>query len=197
LKTPLRLVGAVLFAAASIWALRLPQPDVLIAADGTSFAVRSNGDRLAFVKTGSDTFAFREWLAADADARGQKDKALGQGVTCDEAGCIGRLADGAVVAITRTIEAFEEDCRRAALVVSSRDAPPDCAARVVDRAVWRNSGAVALRRVGKGWDMTVARPPGYDRPWAPARKTAPASSTSAPPPRDATPNVEDLEPVDQ
>ena len=115
------------------------------------------------VKTGSDTFAFREWLAADADARTPKDKALGEGIRCDEAGCVGRLADGALVAIPKTIEAFEEDCRRAALVVSAREAPPDCAARVVDRHVWQRNGALALRRVGQGLGDLTARPAGYDR----------------------------------
>ena len=77
---------------ASVWAFRTPLPDVLIAADGSSFAIRTAGGRLAMVKNGSDTFAFREWLAADADARSPKDKTLGEGIRCDENGCVGRLA---------------------------------------------------------------------------------------------------------
>src|SRR5262249_18479155 len=132
---------------------------------------------------------------------GPKDKMLGQGITCDQVGCIGRLADGTVVAISRTVEAFEEDCRRAALVVTARGVPPDCAAVVVDRTVWRQGGAVALRHVGKGWIETMSRPPGYDRPWAPARPrpaTGLTTSASAPPqPGDASPNTNDLDPGDQ
>ena len=56
--------------------IRAPQPDVLIAPDGSAVAVRGADGRLAMVKSGSDTFAFREWLAADADARAPKDDTL-------------------------------------------------------------------------------------------------------------------------
>src|SRR5205823_12187002 len=116
LKSPLRLTGAALIGVASLWALRAPQPDVLVAPDGATFAVRTAAGRLAIFRTGSDIFATRDWLAADADPRAVRDKALGEGLACDNAGCVGRLADGSLVAIARTIEAFEEDCRRAALV---------------------------------------------------------------------------------
>jgi competence protein ComEC len=201
LKSPLRLAGAALLVLASLWAARTPQPEVLIAADGASVAVRGADGRLALVKTGSDTFAFREWLAADADARTPKDKALDKGIMCDEAGCIGRLADGSFVAIARSAEAFAEDCRRAALVVSPREPPSGCGAPVIDRKSRQRNGAHALRRNGKTWDTAVARPDGYDRPWARAiTPTADAASPtgSAPrrpqQPRDATPDAEDLEP---
>src|SRR5215467_1770790 len=97
------------------------------------------------IKSGNDVFAFREWLAADADARAPKDDTLGEGIRCDAAGCIGKLRDGSLVAITKTIEAFEEDCRRAVLVVSARAAPSGCAALMIDRDVWRRFWAMALR----------------------------------------------------
>jgi competence protein ComEC len=186
LRTPIRLAGVALMAIAIVWALRTPQPDVLVAPDATAVALRTASGRLSMVKSGSDTFAMREWLAADADPRTIKDKSLEEGIACDPAGCIGRLADGAIIAVSRSIEAFEEDCRRAALVVSPRQAPPGCAARrhipVIDRTVWRQTGSVALRRTQAGFEMIVARPPGYNRPWArllpqPAgtpRPTAPA-----------------------
>jgi competence protein ComEC len=151
------------------------------------------------VKNGSDTFAFHEWLAADADARSPKDKALGQGIRCDEAGCVGRLADGALVAIPKTIEAFEEDCRRAALVASAREAPRDCAAQVADRQAWQRNGALALRHLGKVWETVTARPDGYDRPWArsrPRERDAVTNPRLTPAGRDATPNTEDLDPDD-
>jgi competence protein ComEC len=86
------------------------------------------------------------------------------------------------------------------VVVSARTAPPDCAALVVDRAVWQRGGAITLRHVAGKWEITAARPPGMDRPWArrrPSAEEAPASA--APPrrePRDATPRAEDLEPGD-
>ena len=199
LKTPLRFIGALFIGVAAFLMVRAPQPDVMIAADGSAVAVRGENGRLAMVKSGSDVFAWREWLAADADARNPKDPTLGEGMRCDAHGCIGRLRDGAFVAIPKTIEAFEEDCRRAVLVVSGRDAPPGCATLVIDRQVWRRSGAMALQRRGDGFEITPARPPGYDRPWAraatqasdaPEPRRAPSASAPA---RDATPRDEDLE----
>jgi competence protein ComEC len=201
-KTPLRLIGAFLIGCAVVLMIRAPQPDVLIAPDGSAFAVRVADGRLAVVKSGNDVFALREWLAADADARPPKDSALGEGIRCDQAGCVGRLHDGSLVAVARTLEAFEEDCRRAALVVSPRDAPANCAALVVDRQVWRRSGAMALRKVGERFEITAARPNGYDRPWARggAQGTDPPemlrSTSTNTQPRDAMPRVDDLEPGD-
>lgn len=198
LKSPLRIAGVALLALASVWAVRTPQPDVLVAADGLTFAVRGADGRLSIVRAGSDTFAARQWLAADGDARSHTDESLATGIRCDRAGCVGRLADGSLIALARSIEAFEEDCRRAAVVASPRDAPEHCAALTIDRNVLRRTGAVALRRTADGFTMLAARPPGYDRPWAQARPSATASATSPArtPTPDATPRPEDLEPGD-
>jgi competence protein ComEC len=199
-KTPLRFIGAFLIGSAVILMIRAPQPDVLIAADGSAVALRGENGRLSMIKSASDAFVFREWLAADADARTPKDATLGEGIRCDAAGCIGKLRDGSLVAIAKTIEAFGEDCRRAVLVVSARDAPPGCAALVIDRDVWRRSGAMALRRHGEQFEITATRPPGYDRPWAravAAQAEASEPGRATPPrPRDATPRADDLEPGD-
>jgi competence protein ComEC len=202
LRSPLRVAGVALLAVASVWAMRTPQPDVLIAADGLTFAVRGSDGRLSIVRGGSDTFAARQWLAADADARAHTDESLGAGIRCDQAGCVGRLPDGRLVALARSIEALEEDCRRATVVASPRDAPAHCAALVIDRATLRRSGAVALRRSGEGFAISAVRPQGYDRPWAQARPPVGGTNTPAagtPPSRpspDATPRPEDLEPGD-
>jgi competence protein ComEC len=103
------------------------------------------------------------------------------------------------VALVLRPDAFAEDCSRSALVVTPRDAPPSCAATIVDRNRSRQNGAISLRRDGALWEISAARPPGYDRPWARALPQ-PASVAPAQPvrpaPRDATPRVEDLEPGD-
>jgi competence protein ComEC len=199
LRTPLRWSGAALLAVAIVWWMWTPQPDVLVADGGQVFAVRGADGRLAILKSGNDGFAIREWLAADADPRSEKDKGLRDGFTCDEAGCIARLKDGALVSVVLTAEAFEEDCARAALVLSQRTAPPWCKAKVVDRTVWKRNGALALRRTKEGFEMTAARPPTYDRPWARApageAAAAPVAPTAAPA-RDATPPADALEPGD-
>src|SRR5690606_8494065 len=112
---------------------------------------------------------------------------------------VARLADNSIVAIANSAEAFAEDCRKAAVVLSARDAPPGCGALVIDKESLRRTGAVALRRVGEGFEVTPSRPPGYDRPWAPARANHTEQSTPGTTrrqPHDATPNVHDLEPGD-
>jgi competence protein ComEC len=200
LKTPLRWCGAALIVLASLLAIRTPLPEVLVAADGRAIAVRGADGRLAIHRTGSDAFTIREWLAADGDARLPGDPALREGFKCDANGCVARLADGKLVALVLTPDAFEEDCVRAALVVTAREAPPHCAATAIDRKVSRASGALALTRAGDRWDMQAARPPGQDRPWARVaprpEETAPSSRVARPTPRDATPRAEDLEPGD-
>ena len=203
LKTPLRWGGVALAVLAIVWAVRAPVPDVLISADGRSFAVRGADSRLAFHHSGSDNFAIREWLAADADGRDVRDSGLGAGIACDPAGCRGKLADGGLVSYVFAPDAFEEDCRRTLLIVTTRDAPPHCAAPVIGRKLWRERGALALRRDGSRFVMESARAEGFDRPWAPrpARSNGPEAAAESPiipssPPHDATPRPEDLQPDD-
>ena len=83
LRTPLRWSGAVLVVSGTLWAVLSPQPDLLIAADGQSAAFRGSDGRLAMLHSGRDTFAVKEWLAADADERLPKDQSLGKGFRCD------------------------------------------------------------------------------------------------------------------
>jgi competence protein ComEC len=147
---------------------------------------------------GRDNFAIKEWLAADGDNRNAKDTGLGDGVRCDAVGCIGRLKDGRLVSMALSAEAFAEDCARAAVVVSPRQAPGNCAALLIDRGVWRANGAVALRLAGDRFEVTAARPPGYERPWSPQSLTTRENMpTLRPAARDATPRIEDLEEGDQ
>jgi competence protein ComEC len=196
LRTPLRLAGAVLITAAVLMMIRAPQPDILVAADAETVAVRGSDGKLGIVRWSNDTFAMREWLAADADPRGVKDESLANGIRCDDAGCIARLHDGQLVAVVRTAEAFEEDCLRAVVVISARQVPASCPALVIGRRDTERAGALALRRVHAEFEITPARPPTYNRPWAPqAAQMAPAAESRVQS-LDATPAVEDLDPGD-
>jgi len=173
LKTPLRWSGALFVALSIVLALRTPQPDILVAADGRTFAVRGENGKLSFHRSGSD-------------------------------GCVGKLPDGRLVSYALAAEAFEEDCRRVAVVVSVHAAPPsDCGAFVIGRDLRRARGALALRRDGgDGFVIESARPENFDRPWAPRPPRSRAevnsdsdgnSPTASSPPRDATPKSEDLQ----
>jgi competence protein ComEC len=195
LKTPLRWSGAVLVVVAGLWAIRTPLPDILVAADGQAVAVRQADGRLAIRRAGRDAFAVREWLAADGDERLPADPKLGEGFRCDPSGCIARLADGRLVSQVIEPGAFEEDCERAAVIVTGREAAPGCKALTIDRNITRRSGALALRRSGDSFEITETKPAGQNRPWAPST-TVPVETTqppARPQSRDATPRPEDLE----
>jgi competence protein ComEC len=196
LRTPLRLAGALLIGAAVVTGLRTPQPDVLIAADLQSVGVRGRDGKLAIFRSGTDSFAAREWLAADADPRIVRDDTLAKGIICDHAGCIARLQDGQIVAVIRAAEAFEEDCLRAAVVISARQPPADCSALIIGRRETDAAGAIALRRIETGFEITASRPPSFDRPWAPQLGPRPAASESSVQSGDVTPALEDLQPGD-
>ncbi len=195
LRTPLRWSGAALAVSASLWAVVAPQPDVLIASDGQSAAFRGSDGRLAILHNGRDTFAVKEWLAADADARAPKDSSLANGVRCDPIGCIGTLNDGRLISMVLGIEAVAEDCARAAVIVSAREIPASgCAAIAIDRQTSREHGAVALRKIGDHFQFALARPPGAERPWM-TRPIRSSESTQAATPRgsnDAAPRDDDL-----
>jgi len=196
LKTPLRFAGASLVAASVLMIVCAPQPDLLIAADAQSIAVRGADGKLAMIKWGSDTFGLREWLAADADPRSVKDDSLGKGITCDDAGCVAKLPDGRLVAMVRTAEAFEEDCMCAAVVISARVAPRDCSALVIGRQETTHAGAMALKAVDGGFEITGARLLSYDRPWSPRPLREASAAEQSAQPRDATPSIEDVQPGD-
>jgi competence protein ComEC len=195
LRTPLRWCGAGVLALSVLWALAVPQPDVLISADGRNVAVRGKDGRLHLMRTGKDAFLLREWLAADADGRAPADASLADGVSCDEAGCVAGLTDGSFVALALRAEAVGDDCARAALVVTARQAPPSCPSPVIDQDRLRRQGTMALRRAGAGFAADAVRPRGFDRPWSPAV----AGDTEAEPglvPRPAVPRAVDATPAE-
>ena len=199
LRTPLRWSGAMLAVTASLWAVATPQPDVLIASDGQAAAFRGSDGRLSVLHSSRDTFAAKEWLAADADPRTPNDPSISNGVTCDAIGCIGKLGDGRLVSMVLGVEAFSEDCTRAAVVISPREAPSSaCAATIVDRQAWRTHGAVALHWTGDHFEQVFARPSGYERPWtrSPVRASLGVQAAARPSSLDATPRAEDIDSED-
>ena len=202
LRTPLRWSGAAALAGAVVWALATPKPDILISADGHTLGVRGRDGRLHLIGSnrGStrDSFLLREWLAADADGRPAADPSLSAGVSCDGAGCVAQLADGGMVALALRPDALADDCERAALLVTARQAPAACGALVVDQERLRRQGALALRRARDGFAVEAVRPRGVDRPWSPAvagGMEGEASLTRPATPRavDATPSEADLQ----
>ncbi len=204
LRTPLRWSGAAVLVLAIGWAASASKPDILISGDGRNVAVRGGDGRLHLMRSGKDAFAIKEWLAADADARGPTDGSLGAGVSCDAAGCVTAMPGGALVALSLRPEGLTDDCARAAVVVTSRQAAPDCGASLIDAERLRRQGALALRRGGDGFAVEAVKPRGIDRPWSQASGAEEGDATLsaprlAPKPRtavDATPSDSDLDSED-
>jgi competence protein ComEC len=200
LRTPLRWSGAIALMLALVWTISVPKPDILISADGRNVAVRGNDGRLHLMRSGKDAFLTREWLAADADARTATDASLADGVSCDGTGCVTQTASRALVALALRPQALSDDCARAVLIVTARQAPSDCAAPVIEAERIRRQGALALRKTRDGFVIDAVKPGGIDRPWSPATggeseaaSTIVAPRTASPRAVDATPSEADLQ----
>ena len=134
--------------------------------------------------------------------RASGDPSLGEGVSCDEEGCVVPMTDGELVARSMRSQALADDCDRAALIVSDRQSPRNCGAAVIDQARLRRQGALALWRKGREFEIEAVRPRGLDRPWSPAAEGegdtdgATISRPIAPRATDATPSETDLQPDD-
>ncbi len=168
LRTPLRWSGVALLLVATVWAVSVPPPDILVSADGRNVGVRGQDGRLHLLRGSKDAFLVKEWLAADADARTPSDASLTEGVSCDDNGCVMQRAGGAFVALTLRSEALADDCERATLIVTARQVPAGCAASVIDTERLRRQGAMVLRRGREGFAVDAVKTRAIDRPWSPA-----------------------------
>ena len=198
LRTPLRWSGAVLAVVASMWALSTPLPDVLVSGDGQAAAVRGADGRLAVLYNARDTFAIKEWLAANEDARTVKDASLHDGVRCDAARLhrpTGRRPLGLVCAFGRSLRRGLRARRRGGQ--RARGAGrlrrhfdrPQCLARQ-----WRHRAALDRRpfRAQRGASARLRAAVGASV--HSVSESAPMPVRPAAP--DATPRVNDLEPGD-
>jgi competence protein ComEC len=168
LRTPLRWAGAGLLLMSVIWVLAIPQPDVLISGDGHNVAVRGRDGRLHLMKTAKDAFLVKEWLAADADSREASDTSLGDGVSCDEEGCVAQMADGRLVALSLKPDGLADDCARAALIVTASPVTPACGVTAIELKRLRAQGAMTLRWTPRGFTVNAVKPRGTNRPWSPS-----------------------------
>lgn len=196
LRSPLRWAGMGLIGCGVIWAAIATEPDILIARDASSVAVRAKDGRLRIMHTAKNAFVWREWLAADADPRLVTDPSIAQGVSCDGAGCVVEGKEGDLIALARQPDALADDCAQAKILVTPYQAPSDCAARVFHRDSLRNLGGVALKRTAQGYSIAVSEPESVDRPWAPAMASVRVRTQPTARPVDATPPEAEQEAAD-
>jgi len=141
-----RLAGLAPMAAGGLLAFMPAQPDLLVSADGRQLALRGTDGRYQIMAARQDRFTTSLWLRADGDPRDAALAGVVQPAGCDASGCVGRLPGGRLVALALDRAAFDEDCRRAALVVTPLAAPERCALHttVIDRATLARAGSLAL-----------------------------------------------------
>ncbi len=153
------------FAALALWLMwNGPRPDVLIDAEGEVVAIRRADGMLSVHSAKSNRFTIENWLAASGLAPAERTSLAGA-FACDTNGCVGKLADGSLIALPKTPVALIEDCGRAALVIAARTVPAGCTSAVIDRNVLAATGALALQRTATGWRPIPSRAPDADRPW--------------------------------
>jgi competence protein ComEC len=163
--TPLRWLGLVPAALALGAGTRVPPFDIVVAQDGRSLMARDGTGQLRLVGTSPGGFVLTQWLHADGDARSPQDPGLANPAGCDPLGCVAWLGDGRAVALVRDARAFEEDCGRAAVIVTALRAPGWCSAPLVlDRTALSRTGAVEIR-AGNGEALRVAGAHDGARPW--------------------------------
>ncbi|HEX3811150.1 MAG TPA: ComEC/Rec2 family competence protein [Rhizomicrobium sp.] len=168
-RKPWRWFGLLPIAASVTVAFLWPQPDLLIARDAKTVAVRGSDGTLRFVSEAHDKYSAQEWLKRSGDARLSADAiaAASNGVRCDELGCIARAKDGTTVAIVSKLDALAEDCGNAQIVISAAPARGQCKGPklVIDRFDVARNGAYAVW-LGKNMTMQTAQDARGVRPWS-------------------------------
>ncbi len=169
-----RWLGLAPMAAGVALAMATPGPDLLVARDAVTVAIRGRDGMLRFVRPPSDDYSAGEWLKRDGDGR-DSDEAVatpGEGVRCDALGCIAKMRDGTLVAVDARVDALAEDCANAKIVVSAVPARHFCKgpALVIDRIDVARMGGYAIWSGNPMRIETVEGERGL-RPWTPPRKT--------------------------
>jgi competence protein ComEC len=173
-----RWLGLAPIAAGLLIALMARPPDLLIARDGLTVAIRAPSGRLAFLREPKDGYSAREWLKRDGDSRDPEDAiaTATDGVACDPLGCIVTAKAGLRIVRIDRADAFADDCAIADIVLSTIPAKGRCTgpALVIDKFDTARANAYALWLGPPLTVESVAAQRG-DRPWTQYRRISPTS----------------------
>ena len=139
-RTRWRVWGLAPMAGAIVFAMLSRGPDILVAADAETVALRGGDGLLYFAPHPRDAYAARDWLTRDGDARDPEEAHL----RCDGLGCVAPTPDG-LIALSRRPKALGDDCARAVIVIAAF-AVSDCAGprRLIDRYSAARGGGYAI-----------------------------------------------------
>jgi competence protein ComEC len=168
-RTRWRWLGLLPAVAAAVLVLTTKPPDLLVARDGLTVAIRSADGRLRLVRAPADKYSAQEWLKRDGDGR-SLDQALARrndGITCDSYGCIARTQGGLRVAAVLKADALAEDCAANDIVVSAIPTRHRCSgpSLVIDRFDVARNGAYAVW-LQHGIETDTAQTERGNRPWS-------------------------------
>ncbi|MAN77724.1 MAG: hypothetical protein CML24_11160 [Rhizobiales bacterium] len=121
-RTRMRVIGPIAAVPLIAFFCLEQAPDIFIADQSQALAVRS-GDRVALIAGRNNTFATTIWSERYITVIEDAHPATG----CDSRGCILTTEDGYTIALVKSRDAFDEDCRIADIVVTRLTAPPQCA----------------------------------------------------------------------
>jgi competence protein ComEC len=157
-----RWFGLAPLALGAVLAWAVPRPDILVASDAVTIAIRGDDGLLHFVRKPEDKYAARDWLRRDGDGRDIADAVRLPGLKCDGVGCVVKAR--LLIAASLRPESLEEDCARAQVLVSA------AAANCKGPAVMIDQKAAAT---GQGWRVSFLPAPTAvsvremrgERPW--------------------------------
>ena len=181
------IVLAPVLAGVAMWVdWRAPSPDLFVDSQGRTVAVRDSDGRLSLMGDKSsgvaDRFAVEQWLSADGERSRFGAKDLTTAAACDSVGCTLRTAEGGYIALSRSRASLEDDCRHAAVLVTTFPPPEGCAAQIIHVDARRQIGGIsAFLKPDGGWEVVQARPSIGTRPWYPTQPIiAQAAKSSSP-----------------
>jgi competence protein ComEC len=165
----IRWFGLIGMAAAALLIVFTRPPDLLVARDGITVAVRMADGRFVLVRHPADSYSASEWLKRDGDTRTPAQAVAGpkDNVRCDGYGCVAMAGTGKRVAISLRRDGLGEDCAAADIVVSAMPVRGGCRGPklVIDRADITHNGAYAVWLGNPLRSATVQGVRG-DRPWS-------------------------------
>ncbi|MBB3019957.1 competence protein ComEC [Microvirga lupini] len=171
--------------------------DMFIDREGAGAAIRGRQGRLVLVGRPSD-FVIEQWLRADGDARNADDGSLRHEARCDGTGCVVIAGHGRRIAFIQDYAAFEEDCRRANVIVTRLQAPPTCRQPfVLDGEALNERGATTLRFGPHAVEVTSVRKGREVMAWPGGQSIQSAGAPAQGRPRPARPVPEQDLPEDE
>ncbi|MES2473670.1 MAG: ComEC/Rec2 family competence protein, partial [Pseudomonadota bacterium] len=137
--------GIIPMFAGVILACFAPRPNILVASDATTIALRGDDGLLHFLRKPRNNFLAREWLKRDGDGREVADAIGITGLRCDGLGCV--VNRPPMIAAGLRPEALLEDCARATVVVNAAMGPCKGPAVVIDQK---------KAAEGQGWEIFLS-----------------------------------------